>query len=155
MPVMDGMQATKEIRFRGSIFIQDSIVALSADAFTEQQQKAISIGVNEYITKPIDFAKLKPVLDKYLLKVEGLTDSGSIERKSFDAEAKEGLKLLVDELASIEIFMTDQLMQKFSEIQQHLKHYDHPHGKVLNTIKKAIYAGDEVFEGYPGEVSNG
>ncbi|MBF0287843.1 MAG: response regulator [SAR324 cluster bacterium] len=65
MPVMDGMTAIKEIR-KDPYFQEIAIVALSADAFIEQQQKAFAVGANDYLTKPIDPNHLTIVLDKYL-----------------------------------------------------------------------------------------
>ena len=50
MPNMDGYQATQEIRKFSNI----PIVAMSANAFEEDKQKALSIGMNGYIAKPID-----------------------------------------------------------------------------------------------------
>ncbi|MEH0158378.1 ATP-binding protein [Limibacter armeniacum] len=67
MPEMDGIQATKEIRKMENLH-EVPIVAVSADAFTEQQRIALSKGVNDYIVKPIDFDKLLPIVDKYLRK---------------------------------------------------------------------------------------
>lgn len=67
MPKMGGMEATIEIR-KMEGFQGVPIVAVSADAFNEQQHKAIKAGINEYITKPVAFDKLLPVLKKYIGK---------------------------------------------------------------------------------------
>ena len=75
MPNMDGYQATQEIRKFSDI----PIVAMSANAFEEDRQKALSIGMNGYIAKPIDmdnvliilsnvFAFKCPVCGKYTFK---------------------------------------------------------------------------------------
>ena len=75
MPNMDGYQATQEIRKFSNI----PIVAMSANAFEEDKQKALSIGMNGYIAKPIDmdnvlftlsnvFAFKCPVCGKYTFK---------------------------------------------------------------------------------------
>ena len=53
MPNMDGYQATQKIR----VFSNIPIVAMSANAFEEDKQKALSIGMNGYIAKPIDMDK--------------------------------------------------------------------------------------------------
>ena len=54
MPNMDGYQATQKIREFSDI----PIVAMSANAFEEDKQKALSIGMNGYIAKPIDMDKV-------------------------------------------------------------------------------------------------
>ncbi len=45
---------------------QIPIIAVSANAFTEQQIEALSKGVVDYITKPIDLDKLITILSQYL-----------------------------------------------------------------------------------------
>ncbi|MDN5199764.1 ATP-binding protein [Fulvivirgaceae bacterium BMA10] len=65
MPVMDGLEATETLREIKSLK-NTPIIGVSADAFMEQQRNALSKGVNDYLTKPIDFNKLMPILKKYL-----------------------------------------------------------------------------------------
>ena len=66
MPVMDGLAATRAIR---SLPREDAatvpIIAITAKAFTEDREKVFDAGMNEYLTKPIDFAKLHTVLAGY------------------------------------------------------------------------------------------
>lgn len=62
MPIMDGLTATTEIRkFNQTI----PIVGLSANAFLEDINKSIAVGMNEYLAKPIDRKKLAEILLKY------------------------------------------------------------------------------------------
>ena len=57
MPVMDGYEATKAIRaLPGGDKV--TIIALSANAFEEDIQKSLSIGMNAHVAKPIDVNKL-------------------------------------------------------------------------------------------------
>lgn len=55
MPIMDGLEACRRIR---RLEREDSktvpILALTANAFTEDRRKAINAGMNEHISKPID-----------------------------------------------------------------------------------------------------
>jgi|GEM_PF-661971 len=69
MPVMDGVEATRQIR-QNPDCQEIPIVGLSADAFIQQQEKALGTGMNKYLTKPVDPVKLRGVLDKYLKKME-------------------------------------------------------------------------------------
>ena len=57
MPVMDGYEATKAIRaLPGGDAVP--IIALSANAFEEDIQKSLSIGMNAHVSKPIDLNML-------------------------------------------------------------------------------------------------
>jgi|GEM_PF-6571719 len=62
MPVMDGITATKKIRKSG---IAIPIIALSANAFLTEIEKAKDAGMNDYITKPIKSDRILEVFKKY------------------------------------------------------------------------------------------
>lgn len=63
MPVMNGLDATSEIR---QFNTQLPIVALSAAAGALDQQDAMRVGMNGYLTKPIETHKLESTLNNYL-----------------------------------------------------------------------------------------
>jgi CheY-like chemotaxis protein len=54
MPLMDGMEATRTIRKMGGINSQIPIVALTAHALMGDRERFIAIGMNDYLTKPLD-----------------------------------------------------------------------------------------------------
>lgn len=67
MPVMDGYSAARAIRdSRKEDAAVIPIVAMTANAFMEDVQKAIRAGMNDHIAKPIDIELLKSVLRKWL-----------------------------------------------------------------------------------------
>ena len=60
MPVMDGIESTKEIRK-----IQKKhpyIVALTANALEGDRDKFLSLGMDEYLSKPLKIDLLKSIL---------------------------------------------------------------------------------------------
>jgi len=63
MPVMDGHEATKEIRKINKDVI---IIAQTANALIGDQEKALAVGCNDYIAKPIDSELLLEIINKYL-----------------------------------------------------------------------------------------
>ncbi len=67
MPVMDGYEATKTIRAMDRAYAKDiPIVAMSANAFTEDVMSSKKAGMNDHIAKPIDIEALAQVLSKYV-----------------------------------------------------------------------------------------
>lgn len=69
MPVMNGYDATKRIRESRNERIRDlPIIAMTADAFAQDVQKSMNVGMNEHIAKPLDLEKLIFILEKYLTK---------------------------------------------------------------------------------------
>ena len=65
MPKMDGYTATREIRtLRSNKKANIPIVAMTANAFEEDRQKALKAGMNAHIAKPIDVSILMRTLDK-------------------------------------------------------------------------------------------
>jgi CheY-like chemotaxis protein len=57
MPEMDGLTAMREIRKRPE-FRKLPIIALTAKAMKDDQEKCLSAGANDYIAKPLDVDKL-------------------------------------------------------------------------------------------------
>jgi CheY-like chemotaxis protein len=62
MPEKDGVQATKDLRSQG---YKNPIIAMTANASKEGKTKAISFGMDGYITKPTKMEAIKKVLIKY------------------------------------------------------------------------------------------
>ena len=67
MPVMDGLEATKEIRRLPRRDCQEiPIVAMSANAFDEDVKKSLASGMNGHLSKPLDLQKLENVLAEFI-----------------------------------------------------------------------------------------
>lgn len=67
MPNMDGYKATEIIRkMSDKEKAEIPIIAMTANAFEEDRRKAIVIGMNEHITKPIDAEKMKKTITEVL-----------------------------------------------------------------------------------------
>ena len=66
MPVMDGLEATREIRTTNrSDASAVVIIAMTANAFTEDKTKALKSGMDDYLTKPLESEKLIRALSRY------------------------------------------------------------------------------------------
>jgi len=69
MPVMDGYQAMQAIRSQKA-FQSLPIIALTARAMPEEQEKCMAAGANDYLTKPVDIERLLTLLRVWLFKQE-------------------------------------------------------------------------------------
>lgn len=66
MPVMDGYEATKAIRGLRREDADIPIIAMTADAFSEDIQKCLECGMDDHLAKPIDIQAVVGKLKKYL-----------------------------------------------------------------------------------------
>ncbi len=143
MPVMGGIEASKIIR-KIPEFEDLPIIALSADAFAEQQKFAISEGLTNYVTKPIDFKKLMPILCEFLKKdkieLVEIENEGSGEMSQ---EIKDELNNELLALSEIPIFNFEEIDEQIAKIQQLAKGYDTEIYEVLKKMEDAFFAGDE------------
>jgi CheY-like chemotaxis protein/signal transduction histidine kinase len=74
MPVMDGYQAMREIRASRSLR-EIPIIALTARAMPEEQEKCMAAGANDYLTKPVDIERLLTLLRVMLFRQEIVADA--------------------------------------------------------------------------------
>ncbi len=65
MPEMDGLSATRAIRER-SKYHSLPIISLTAKAMKGDREKALEAGATDYVTKPIDSARLLAVVNYWI-----------------------------------------------------------------------------------------
>lgn len=68
MPVLDGFEATRQLRALPPPHGAVPIVALTASAMPEEVRQCLAAGMNEVIAKPIDVERLERVLERFLVK---------------------------------------------------------------------------------------
>jgi len=66
MPVMDGYEATEEIRRREGDQKHTPIVALTAHAVASNRQRCLEIGMDDFVTKPVTTDQLRRVLENWI-----------------------------------------------------------------------------------------
>ena len=67
MPVMDGYEACRHIRALDRPDTQSiPIIAMTANAFDEDRQKALSVGMDAHLAKPVDVKRLFGTLRKVI-----------------------------------------------------------------------------------------
>ncbi len=73
MPVMDGLTATLQIRQWEADHKRPRIpiIALTADAFEDDRQHALNVGMDDFLTKPVSLLTLKTALARWLDVTQG------------------------------------------------------------------------------------
>ena len=67
MPIMDGYESTRKIRaLRRNDIKEMPIIAMTANAFSEDVKNALDAGMNYHLAKPIEITELINILNKYL-----------------------------------------------------------------------------------------
>ncbi len=76
MPVMNGYEAASEIRkcAHDDAFIIP-IIAMTADAFNEAKEKCMKVGMNYFVTKPLNKDSLKETLRENLLRQDAMKEA--------------------------------------------------------------------------------
>lgn len=71
MPVMNGYDATRAIRALERNDARDiPIIAMTANAFAEDEKEALDAGMNVHLAKPIDVELLEKVINQYVPRKE-------------------------------------------------------------------------------------
>ena len=85
MPEMDGVEATRSIRFRDRFdVIRDiPIIAVTAYAMTGDKEKFLGAGMNGYISKPVDIKELKEVISKVMTESKAKNAAHASLNKNF------------------------------------------------------------------------
>ncbi|NFV13077.1 response regulator [Clostridium sporogenes] len=166
MPIMNGVDAAKIIK-KNPKWSKIPIVALTAYDSLEQKKKFKSLGMDDYLSKPIDSDKLQHIIDKYLnndkkIKNNKLNLNKEEINNKFERLEKnlDGNKELVIELGYkiIELFSKKQMneiirlsQEKDIENLRNLLHklkgassnfHLHEVKKLLNEIKERAILGD-------------
>ena len=69
MPGMDGLQATREIR-KSALNMGTPIVAVTAHAFKEEQERLLASGMDDYLPKPIEIELLIDLIKSWCHDIE-------------------------------------------------------------------------------------
>ncbi len=65
MPVMDGLEATRAIRAAPELR-DNLIIAMTANAWSEDRERCLAVGMNDFLSKPVRPAQMIAILDEWL-----------------------------------------------------------------------------------------
>ena len=129
MPVMDGMEATRQIRSGDSPVINPdiTIIALTAHAFKEEVEKFFQCGMDDHLAKPVTLEKLAENLQKWLDIDQPVDTSTQAEKDPIDTNTDDNgpkkeetiqqpevnnLKVFDQKSFEDRTFQNEELMQK-------------------------------------------
>jgi len=101
MPIMDGYQATKEIREK--LHSEIPVIAMTAHALKGDREKCLAAGMNDYLTKPLDKEQLFQTIEQWLEQKKTKPEDLMSSRLQM-LEKEHGADLLKE---LIELFLTD------------------------------------------------
>jgi len=77
MPELDGYAATSEIRCREGTSRHTPIVTMTAHAMAEDRERCLSIGMDDYISKPVRIAALQEILTRWMASARSASASAT------------------------------------------------------------------------------
>ncbi|MBF0264328.1 MAG: response regulator [Gammaproteobacteria bacterium] len=134
MPVLDGIEATKQIRQ----FISSDelcIIAMTANAFTEDKENCFSAGMNEHISKPIEPNILFTMLLKWLPEPEQKQQTITATKNNLKSSLSKISVLNVDQAI---IYFQGNYEKYLGELQRYYKQ----HQKQINLLGNHISNND-------------
>ncbi|HAS39767.1 MAG TPA: hypothetical protein DCS93_04780 [Microscillaceae bacterium] len=143
MPEMSGLEATRAIR-QINEFVNLPIVAVSADAFIQQQQNALNAGMNDYLTKPVNLKKLKEVLVRYLKINEELQDASGTEVATnvLTPEHLEQMQSCLETLKKIPVFKSGDLLEQIKKLRNLIPRGQTQYMTLIDALEDAVFEDD-------------
>jgi CheY-like chemotaxis protein/HPt (histidine-containing phosphotransfer) domain-containing protein len=134
MPELDGLAATRVLRSMPG-WAKVPILALTANVFTEDRERCLAAGMNDFVAKPVDPAKLRAVLQRWLAAEGRAAPSAATSTGSpIDAfagvdgmDARAGLAAVRNNVAAYR-----RLLRQYLQI----------HGDDMSRLTDAMAAGD-------------
>lgn len=90
MPVMDGFDATTEIRRREGVSGRTPIIAMTAGVMDEERDRCLAVGMDDFVFKPVDVALLDALLTRWV-------DGGRFKGGSTGSPSVEGDPPTIDD----------------------------------------------------------
>ena len=92
MPDMDGLDATQHIRALSGEVAKIPIVAMTAHAMSDDREKCLQAGMNDYLSKPLNVDEMLKMVKKYIAQSRQEENSSPVDTSS-DGQERNKLPL--------------------------------------------------------------
>jgi PAS domain S-box-containing protein len=140
MPQMDGLEATREIRAReaSSRGKRVSIVALTANAMTQDREECLNAGMDDHLSKPFSMQTMKDMLARWMPPATPSAQSAAAELAA-RATAKAAQVLDRQRLDELRTLLTDGKAKVLARV---IDAYLLESPKLVQALKQAVGAAD-------------
>ena len=140
MPQMDGLEATREIRAReaSSRGKRVPIVALTANAMTQDREECLNAGMDDHLSKPFSMQTMKDMLARWMPRATPSAQSAAAELAA-RATAKAAQVLDGKRLDELRTLLTDGKAEVLARV---IDVYLLESPKLVQALKQAVGAAD-------------
>jgi signal transduction histidine kinase/response regulator of citrate/malate metabolism len=135
MPSMDGYQTSTIIR--NELQFDIPIIAMTAHVMPTEKQKCINVGMNDYLSKPIDEKLLIEMLQKYL----PIKDSSVLEEKPYEIEQPLKLEIIKNKYVDIK-YLQDIFTGNEDFIQEILEQFKTQFPQEMEQLSEGVRLKD-------------
>ncbi len=134
MPVMDGYKSTEQIREDEGDLKHTPIIAMTANAMQGDREKCLASGMDDYISKPIDFEHMLTLVSAYLSQEQAVEKEtlfeNDIKKFMFDTHIsiedatelyEDFSNYFVHSLSTMEQYVLDDNLEELAKTAHQLK----------------------------------
>lgn len=143
MPIMDGYVATAKIR---DAKIQIPIIAMTANAMPGDKKKCLDIGMNDYLSKPIDPEKVTQALAQWLPNESNNNTQTPYKELKEDTKTQADLIFDFEDMSNRLMHKKDLMLMVFEQLKIDLKNQTQELNDAIqqNNLKQVAALGHKI-----------
>ncbi|MDD2744048.1 MAG: transporter substrate-binding domain-containing protein [Rhodocyclaceae bacterium] len=141
MPVMDGLEATRQIR-RMPAMANLPILAMTANAYAEDKQVCLDVGMNDFVAKPVDPDTLYTKLVQHLPEKSAAQPATVVPDSALDTVLLDALGEVPGIDLDAGLSITRGRPQRFARL---LRRFAADHADDMNRLRAALAEGDQAL----------